>query len=208
MPLREVLNNTNKQQSRLGGLVIYDVLRRVEETTPPRYPITPYFYTWPKSPLPVAASQIVCVDAKHLKGEYEGVVLVMATKDSDNKLVMTAFAIVPKENADGYEYLFREAKKNAEMAVFLDNPKTIIYADGHKGSPAALSKELPLSQFRTCTKHLIGNLKKGIGPVRVPCVDGAAHTFLQYNYLAPHVHKIHSAVNPVLSCSAHFTAQF
>ena len=165
-------------------------------------------YAWPKSPLSIAASQIVYVDARHLKGEYEGVVLVMATEDSDNKLVMTAFVIVQKENADGYAYLFREAKKNPEMAVFLDNPKTTIYTDGQKGSPAALSKELPLSQFRTCTKHLIGNFKKGIGPVRVPCVDGAAHTFLQYSSLAPYVHKIHSAANPVLSCSAHITAQF
>ena len=114
----------------------------------------------------VAASQIVCVDARYLKGEYESIVLVMATRDSDNKLVMTTFAIVSKENADGYVYPFREAKKNPEVAAFLDNLETAIYADGHKESPTTLSEELPLSQFRTCTKHLLGNLKKGIESVR------------------------------------------
>ena len=130
----------------------------------------------------------------------------MVTKDSDNKLVTTAFTIVPKENAGGYAYLFREAKKNPEMAVFLDNPKTTIYPDGLKGSSAALSKELPLSQFHTSTKHLaVSYLHK---PMRVACVDGTAHTFLQYSSLAPHVHKIHSAANPVLSYSAQTTAQF
>ena len=57
----------------------------------------------------------------------------MSTKDSDNKLVMAAFAVVDVENAAGYAYLFREAKKNPDMAAFLNSPDTTIYADGHLG---------------------------------------------------------------------------
>ena len=48
----------------------------------------------------------------------------MSTKDSDNQLVMAAFAVVDVENAAGYAYLFREAKKNPDMAAFLNSPDT------------------------------------------------------------------------------------
>lgn len=105
------------------------------------------------------------MDAEHLKGDYGGIVLTMAAKDSENKLFVVALAVVPEENAEGYAYLFREAKKNPEMAAFLDNPTTTIFADGHRGSPAAMRVELPHAQFRTCTRHLIRNLKRGIGSV-------------------------------------------
>lgn len=119
----------------------------------------------PKRLLVFASSQIVCVDAGFLKGEYEGQIYVMSTKDGDNKLVMTAFAVGDVENAAGYAYLFREAKKNPDMAAFLNSPDTTIYADGFKGTPVAKAQEIPLSQFRNCVKHLIGSMKKGIGPV-------------------------------------------
>ena len=52
-------------------------------------------YPCPKSLLPAAASPTICVDTGHLKGEHEGVVLDTDTNYSNNKLVMTAFAIVP-----------------------------------------------------------------------------------------------------------------
>ena len=97
----------------------------------------------------------------------------MSTKDSDNKLVMAAFAVVDVENAAGYAYLFREAKRNPDMAAFLNSPDTTIYADGHLGTPAAKVKELPLSQFRNCVKHLIGSFRKGIGPVSTAFLPGA-----------------------------------
>ena len=84
----------------------------------------------------------------------------MSTKDSDNKLVMAAFAVVDVENAAGYAYLFREAKTNPDMAAFLNSPDTTIYADGHLRTPAAKEKELPLWQLGNCVKHLIGSLRK------------------------------------------------
>ena len=94
------------------------------------------------------------------EGDYEGQIIVMSTKDSDNKLVMAAFAVVDVENAAGYAYLFREAKTNPDMAAFLNSPDTTIYADGHLRTPAAKEKELPLWQLGNCVKHLIGSLRK------------------------------------------------
>ena len=73
----------------------------------------------------------------------------------------------------GYAYLFREAKKNPDMADFLNSPDTTIYADGHLGTPAAKAKEFPLSTVRDCVKHLIGSLRKGIGPVSIAFLPGA-----------------------------------
>ena len=96
-----------------------------------------------------------------------------------NSLVHVTVLLSDSNNADGYAYLFREEKKNLEMAAFLDNLEITISADGHKASPAALSKKLPLLQFCTCTKHRIENLKKGIGPVRGYLFDDDAHGFLQ-----------------------------
>ena len=69
----------------------------------------------------------------------------MSTKDSDNNLVIAAFALLDAWNAAGYAYLFREAKKNPGMATFLNSPDTTIYADVHLGSPAVKAKELQLS---------------------------------------------------------------
>ena len=46
---------------------------------------------------------------------------MMSTKDSDNKLVMAAFA-VDVENAAGYAYLFREAKKNPDICLLYTSP--------------------------------------------------------------------------------------
>ena len=59
------------------------------------------------------------------------------------------------------------------MAAFLTSPVTTIYADGHEGTPAAKAKELPLSQFRDCVKHLIGSLRKSIRPVSIAFLPGA-----------------------------------
>ena len=97
----------------------------------------------------------------------------MSTKDSDNKLVMAAFAVVDVENAAGYAYLFREAKKNPDRAAFLNSPDTTIYSDCHLETPAGKAKEVTLSQLRNCVKHLIGSLKKSLGPVSIAFLPGA-----------------------------------
>ena len=39
---------------------------------------------------------------------------------------LAAFAVIDVENAAGYAYLFREAKKNPDMADFLNSPDTTI----------------------------------------------------------------------------------
>ncbi|CAN0502858.1 unnamed protein product, partial [Laminaria digitata] len=106
---------------------------------------------------------IVAIDGGHLKGEWKGVMLTLSCKDSNNKLVHVATVIAGKENAASYQFLLRQAKRNPEMAVFLDNPKTTFFSDGHKGSPAAMKTEVPRAQHRTCVKHVINNLREAVG---------------------------------------------
>ena len=97
----------------------------------------------------------------------------MSTKDSDNNLVIAAFALLDAGNAAGYAYLFREAKKNPDMASFLNSPDTTMYADGHLGTLDAKAMKLPLLQFRNCVEHLVGSLRKGRGPVSIAFFPGA-----------------------------------
>lgn len=92
--------------------------------------------------------------------------LTLSCKDSNNKLIHVATAIVPKEDASGYRFLLSQAKKNPEMVAFLDNPATTFFSDGHKGSPAAMRTEAPRAQHRTCVKHVINNLREVVGSVR------------------------------------------
>ncbi|CAN0467293.1 unnamed protein product, partial [Laminaria digitata] len=113
-----------------------------------------------------SAPKIVAIDGGHLKGEWKGVMLTLSCKDSNNKLVHVATVIAGKENAASYQFLLRQAKRNPEMGVFLDNPKTTFFSDGHKGSPAAMKTEVPRAQHRTCVKHVINNLREAVGSVR------------------------------------------
>ncbi|CAM9953045.1 unnamed protein product, partial [Pylaiella littoralis] len=72
--------------------------------------------------------KLLCVDAGHLKGEWKGVMLVATCKDANNTLVQVATVVCDKENAD-YMWLYKMMKKNAEMKVLLDSPKTTIFTD-------------------------------------------------------------------------------
>lgn len=48
---------------------------------------------------PVPFCQVVAVDAGHLKGEWNGVMLTLSCKDNNNRLIYVATAVTPKEDA-------------------------------------------------------------------------------------------------------------
>ena len=108
----------------------------------------------------------MAVDAGHLKGAWNGVMLTLSCKDSDNKIIHVATAVTPKEDAASYRFLFENAMANQEFAQYLNNAETTIFSDGHKGSSAATKKTVPLAHHRTCLKHIIGGLKEAVGAVR------------------------------------------
>ena len=53
--------------------------------------------------------QVFSIDAAHLKGDWNGVILMLSFKDADNNNIHVATAVCPKENADSYSYLLSKA---------------------------------------------------------------------------------------------------
>lgn len=105
------------------------------------------------------------MDAGHLKGEWKGVMLVATCKDANNTLVQVATVVCDKENADNYTWLYKMMKKNAEMKVLLDSPKTTIFTDQHLSHAPAINYEAGNCQWRFCLRHIISNLTQKVGEV-------------------------------------------
>ena len=59
--------------------------------------------------------QVYSIDVAHLKGSWNGVILALSFKNSNNNVVHVAPAVCPKENADAYTYLLRNAMKFEPM---------------------------------------------------------------------------------------------
>lgn len=93
-------------------------------------------------------------------------VLVATGKDTNNNLVLLAFAICDKENASNYAFLLSEMKKNSHLKELLQSPLTTIYSDEHKGIKAGIRQEAKDVIHRLCFKHLVANLPgPGVGEV-------------------------------------------
>lgn len=105
------------------------------------------------------------MDGGHLNGDWNGVMLTLTCKDVNNKLIHVATVIGPKENADLYQNLVRNCKKNPELKELLEDPKTTFFMDGQKGSPCAMDREVKDAQRRVCLKHMIGCLSEKVGSV-------------------------------------------
>ena len=65
--------------------------------------------------------QVHSLDAAHLKGSWNGVILALSFKNSNNNVVHVASAVCPKENADAYTYLLGNAMKFEPMKEVLNN---------------------------------------------------------------------------------------
>ena len=101
--------------------------------------------------------QVYSIDAAHLKGSWNGVILVLSFKNSNNNVVHVASAVCPKENADAYTYLLGNAMKFEPMKEVLNNASYTCFCDGHKGSASALPALCPLTEGRRCLQHMLKN---------------------------------------------------
>ena len=106
------------------------------------------------------------MDFAHFKGEWNGTIGAITTKNANNNIVQLATCVAPKENAAAYEYLVTNACKNLKVKAFLDKATTSIITDKHKGSDSALPKGLPNAEQLRCGEHMAKNFGT-IGPVRV-----------------------------------------
>ena len=95
---------------------------------------------------------------------------LLNVKDSNNKIVIVAFAIAHVENADTYKYMFSNVKKNEEMAAWINKETTTYFVDGHKGSAAGIPVEVPEAEGRRCLRHLVSHVTPNVGEVSVHAV--------------------------------------
>ena len=129
--------------------------------------------------------QIYSIDAAHLKGSWNGVILVLSFKNSNNNVIHVASAVCAKENADAYTYLLRNAMKFEPMKEVLNKPSYTCFSDGHKGSASALPALCPLTEGRRCLQNVLKN---------IPAVEKVYMNFLVFpfqfivvSYLPPYM---------------------
>ena len=107
------------------------------------------------------------MDAAHLKGAWNGVMLTLSFKDANNNIVHVATAVCEKENAEAYKYLLQNVMRFHELKSVLNSASTTFFTDGHKGSDAALPAVCPFTEDRRCLEHILRNIP-AVGDVSAP----------------------------------------
>ncbi|CAN0217319.1 unnamed protein product, partial [Phaeothamnion confervicola] len=90
---------------------------------------------------------------------YNGQLLLPIGHDGNRRNYVVAFALVPKENLDNYEWFFRHVKAGESMEAILNDNKTVIFSDRDKGLASAVQAELPAANHLACFAHPLRNLK-------------------------------------------------
>lgn len=117
-------------------------------------------------PVVLVYEQVAAIDAGHLKGPWKGVMYILTMRDSNNRLIHVSTVIADKENETNYRFLLQQTCKNEELGPLLASGEVTFFIDGHRGSPPALRRVVPLAPVRTCLRHLITNkAMKAMGAV-------------------------------------------
>uniref|UniRef100_A0A2N9IWN4 Zinc finger PMZ-type domain-containing protein n=1 Tax=Fagus sylvatica TaxID=28930 RepID=A0A2N9IWN4_FAGSY len=98
---------------------------------------------------------VVCIDATHLYGKYEGKLMIAMTTDANNEIYPLAFVVMEKESKDTWRWFLRCLKKHVTK-----NRELCIISDRHGGILNAMkwSKLQPLNAYhRFCIRHLVSN---------------------------------------------------
>ncbi|KAE8183396.1 hypothetical protein CF335_g8335 [Tilletia laevis] len=108
---------------------------------------------------------IVALDGTFLKGKVKMVLLLAATFDANDSLIILAWALVSSESTSSWSWFIKNLK-----AAFprIEKPFTTITSDRDKGLLAAVEDELPEVCHAYCCYHLAANLKKHHGASTQP----------------------------------------
>lgn len=103
-----------------------------------------------------------------MRGSFNGVILTITTTDANNKINICAFAVVPRENLESYEYLLAQAVRSKRMEKFLNKETTTCFTDGQNGVDAAVTKFARGAEIRHCLQHILRGCGR-MGDVRNTC---------------------------------------
>jgi hypothetical protein len=86
-----------------------------------------------------------------------GILLILTTRDGDNRILPLAWVICLKENAPNYEYFAKHCKKVKGLQPYLDRAQHLLYSDRHKGIPAF--QRCFKCGTADCVNHLLTNCR-------------------------------------------------
>ena len=96
---------------------------------------------------------IIYVDEIFLSGPNKKTLLLAVIKDSNDQLIILAYAVVESENKDSYSWFFTKLKRDFEI----NNKKTIFYFDRDKGIISATNNILPEIMTVYCVRNIAKN---------------------------------------------------
>lgn len=102
---------------------------------------------------------MLSLDAGHLKGEWNGTILTLTGKDSNNRIVNVSIAVCDKESADNYTFLLQKSKENASFAANMNDAGTTFFTGCHKSFISPRSLEVPLAQCHLCLQQILKNVE-------------------------------------------------
>ncbi|KAE8208357.1 hypothetical protein CF327_g7125 [Tilletia walkeri] len=122
------------------------------------------------APGPARAAQpycrpIIALDGTFLKGKVKLVLLLAATFDANDSLIILAWALVHSESTNSWSWFIEHLK--AAFPLAKSGVMTII-SDRDKGLMNAVENLIPNAQHAYCCYHLAANLKKHHGAATQP----------------------------------------
>ncbi|KAL6552016.1 hypothetical protein OROGR_008170 [Orobanche gracilis] len=114
-----------------------------------------YFYMLEQSnPGSVACRPVIVVDGTHLKGKYNGIMFVAATKDANEQIFPLAFGFGAKECDESWIWFLEQCRR-----TFGSPENLLIVSDQHVSIKNALDVVYPGTPHGICTYHLQGKIR-------------------------------------------------
>ncbi|KAL6583922.1 hypothetical protein OROMI_003211 [Orobanche minor] len=101
-----------------------------------------------------ACRPVIVVDGTHLKGKYNGIMFVAATKDANEQIFPLAFGFGAKECDESWIWFLEQCRR-----TFGSPENLLIVSDQHVSSKNALDVVYPGIPHGICTYHLHGKIR-------------------------------------------------
>ncbi|KAL6575452.1 hypothetical protein OROMI_012737 [Orobanche minor] len=101
-----------------------------------------------------ACRPVIVVDGTHLKGKYNGIIFVAATKDANEQIFPLAFGFGAKECDESWIWFLEQCRR-----TFGSPENLLIVSDQHVSMKNALDVVYPGTPHGICTYHLQGKIR-------------------------------------------------
>ena len=106
------------------------------------------------------------MDAAHLKGAWNGVMLTLPFKHANNNIAHVATVVCEKHNAKAYNYLLQNVMEFHELRSVLISESTTYFTGGHKGSRRSPGR-VSLNRGSLMLQHIL-RIIPAVGEVSAP----------------------------------------